>query len=226
MGRDPDPLIEANKFAEQQAIAIKVAALDRAEAVRVAAEVEGEKARISANAKADAERAHAEAQQAVYAVEAEGQRALNEAANLLSAEQIAMQVKLELLRVLPDIIAQSVKPISAIDGIKIVQVDGIGGGASSSGGNGDSAGASVTGGSGGNLADQAIAAALRYRSQAPILDNLLNEVGLKGGSLSELAGASMIDEVLSTKAPPCANPTATVATTMARMPRADPALTS
>ena len=115
-----------------------MAALDRAEAVRVAAEVEGEKARISANAKADAERAHAEAQQAVYAVEAEGQRALNEAANLLSAEQIAMQVKLELLRVLPDIIAQSVKPISAIDGIKIVQVDGIGGGASSSGGNGDS----------------------------------------------------------------------------------------
>ena len=203
-----------------------MAALDRAEAVRVAAEVEGEKARISANAKADAERAHAEAQQAVYAVEAEGQRALNEAANLLSAEQIAMQVKLELLRVLPDIIAQSVKPISAIDGIKIVQVDGIGGGASSSGGNGDRAGASVTGGSGGNLADQAIAAALRYRSQAPILDNLLNEVGLKGGSLSELAGASMIDEVLSTKAPPCANPTATVATTMARMPRADPALTS
>ncbi len=209
-------LIEANKVAEQQAISVKVAAeteklaaLDNAEAIRVLADAEAEKARISAGARADAEKARADAQKVTYAVEAEGQRAINEAANLMSAEQIAMQVKLALLRALPDIIAQSVKPIAAIDGIKIVQVDGIGGGASSGHhGSGEIAGAAPRNGGGGNLADQAVAAALRYRTQAPILDNLLDEVGLKGGSLSELAGASVIEEVLASKAePPCAKNT-------------------
>ena len=57
----------------------------------------------------------AEAQEKVYAVEAEGKRAVNEAANVLSAEQIAMQIRMELIKMLPEIIAQSVKPISAID---------------------------------------------------------------------------------------------------------------
>lgn len=208
-------LIEANKVAEQQAISVKIAAeteklaaLDNAEAIRVLAEAEAERARISAGARADAEKARADAQKVTYAVEAEGQRAINEAANLMSAEQIAMQVKLALLRALPDIIAQSVKPIAAIDGIKIVQVDGIGGGgASGHHGSVDPAGAPGNGG-GGNLADQAIAAALRYRTQAPILDNLLDEVGLKGGSLSELAGASVIEEVLASKdEAPCAKNT-------------------
>ena len=35
----------------------------------------------------------------------------------------------------------------------------------------------------------AVAAALQYRTQAPILDSLLNEVGLDGGSLAGLAKA-------------------------------------
>lgn len=186
-------LIEARKVAEQQAIAIKVsaeteklAAVDQAEAIRIAAEAEAEKARISANAEADAEKARAEAQQAVYVVEAEGTRAVNEAANVLSPEQIAMQVKLELIKSLPEIIAESVKPIESIDGIKIVQVDGIGGGAQTLA-NGDAAGAGVAK-NGGNLAEQAVAAALQYRTQAPILDDLLNEVGLNSGSLSGLVG--------------------------------------
>lgn len=186
-------LIEARKAAEQQAIAIKVsaeteklAAVDQAEAIRIAAEADAEKARISANAEADAEKARAEAQQAVYVVEAEGNRAVNEAANVLSPEQIAMQVKLELIKSLPEIIAESVKPIESIDGIKIVQVDGIGGGAQTLGNaNGDAAGAAKNGG---NLAEQAVAAALQYRTQAPILDDLLNEVGLNSGSLSGLVG--------------------------------------
>ncbi len=186
-------LIEARKVAEQQAIAIKVsaeteklAAVDQAEAIRIAAEADAEKARISANAEADAEKARAEAQQAVYVVEAEGNRAVNEAANVLSPEQIAMQVKLELIKSLPEIIAESVKPIESIDGIKIVQVGGLGGGAQTLA-NGDAAGTGVAK-NGGNLAEQAVAAALQYRTQAPILDDLLNEVGLNSGSLSGLVG--------------------------------------
>ncbi len=206
-------LIEANKVAEQQAIATKVAAeteklaaFDNAEAIRVLAEAEAEKVRINAAARADSEKVRADAQQLTYAVEAEGQRAINAAANLLSAEQISMQVKLALLRALPEIIAESVKPVAAIDGIKIVQVDGIGSGASGHSGGGATAGVGEgRGDGGGSLADQAIAAALRYRTQAPILDNLLNEVGLKGGSLSELAGSSVIDEMLMAEGKtPCA----------------------
>ncbi|MEM9030782.1 MAG: flotillin domain-containing protein [Pseudomonadota bacterium] len=188
-------LIEARKAAEQLAISVKVAAetekaaaLDRAEAIRVAAEADADKARIAAHADADAEKARAEAKQVVYDVEAEGQRAVNDAANVLSAEQIAMQIKLALIQALPEIISQSVKPISAIDGIKIVQVDGLSGANA-----GGSASEASAGGDGGNLADQAVAAALRYRAQAPILDNLMKDVGLDAGSLNGLASSVLLN---------------------------------
>lgn len=49
----------------------------------------------------------------------------NAALNTLAAEQIAMQVKMKLLDALPAIIEASVKPLEKIDGIKIVQVDGL-----------------------------------------------------------------------------------------------------
>ncbi|MGI9423923.1 MAG: flotillin family protein [Hyphomicrobiaceae bacterium] len=194
-------LIEADKAAQQDAISIKVAAetekiasIDRAEAVRIAANADAEKTRIAAAGEADAAKAHADAQQMVYAVDAEGKRAINEAANVLSPEQIAMQVKLALFRALPDIIAQSVKPIEAIDGIRIVQVEGLNAGNGAGTAASDSAGAHATGANGGgNLADQAVAAALRYRSQAPMLDSLLNEVGLDGASLHGLTNATRWD---------------------------------
>ena len=43
-------------------------------------------------------------------------------------EQIAMQVRLALIQALPQIIAQSVKPLENIDGIKILHVEGLNGG--------------------------------------------------------------------------------------------------
>ena len=39
---------------------------------------------------------------------------------------------------------------------------------------------------GGSLADQAVNAALSYRAQQPLVDALLQEIGLKGNSLSGL----------------------------------------
>ncbi|NUC26570.1 flotillin, partial [Escherichia coli] len=39
---------------------------------------------------------------------------------------------------------------------------------------------------GGNLAEQALSAALSYRTQAPLIDSLLNEIGVSGGSLAAL----------------------------------------
>jgi uncharacterized membrane protein YqiK len=107
-------------------------------------------------------------------VEAAGKRQVNEAANVLSAEQIAMQVRIALIQALPDIIAQSVKPMEKIEGIRIFQVDGLAGAA-------NGAGEAGTG-----LADQAVAAALKYRSNAPLIDAVMKELGLAGGDLRGL----------------------------------------
>lgn len=185
-------LVEAAKQAERDAIAITVAAEaekkaaeDRAAAVKTEAAGEAEKIRIAAQAEADAERAKADAAARRYEVDAEGQRAVNEASNVLSSEQIAMQVRLALIEHLPKIIAESVKPMEAIDEIKILQVDGLHA-ASNGNGHGSGDGAHATGG---NLADQVVQSALRYRTQAPLVDGLLKELGLSSGELGGLTKA-------------------------------------
>lgn len=175
-------LVEASKQAEREAISIKVAAEtektaaeDKAQAVKTVAAAEAEKTRIVAKADSDARIMEADAAARKYAVDAEGERALNEARNLLSVDQIKMQIKIELIRNLPTIIKESVKPMEQIDDIKIIQVDGLNSGAN---GNGkDMVGS-------GNLADQVVNSALRYRGQAPLLDSLLAEIGLKGGDIN------------------------------------------
>src|SRR5690606_30244829 len=111
-----------------------------------------------------------------YKVEAEGKRAINEADNILSPEIIALQVKKALIEALPEIIRESVKPMERIDGIKIMHVEGLGGG--NGGGNGH-----ASGGGEGSLADQLVSSALRYRSQAPLVDAVMKELGLQNGDL-------------------------------------------
>jgi uncharacterized membrane protein YqiK len=176
-------LIEARKAAEEAAIAVQVAAeaerlaaADRAEAVRIEAAAAAERQRIMAEGEANAEKLRASAQASVYAVEAEGKRAVNEAANTLSSEQIAMQIKQALIEALPRIIAEQVKPMEKIEGIKILHVEGLNG-----------AGAATGGGQPAGVADQAVNAALRYRTQAPLLDALMKELGLDGPMLDGLA---------------------------------------
>lgn len=68
-----------------------------------------------------------------------------------------------------------------IDVIKIIQVDGLNAGAAANN-NGEFQMAS----SGGNLADQVVNSALRYRAQAPLLDSLMREVGIEGGDINGL----------------------------------------
>jgi uncharacterized membrane protein YqiK len=184
-------LIEARKAAEQAAIAIKVAAeteklaaVDSAEAKKIASEAEAARQRITAQGAAEAEKLRADALRAVYDAEAEGKRKVNEAANVLSAEQIAMQVRQALIAALPAIIEQSVKPMERIDGIKILHVEGLNGAA------GGPVGAPDSGG----LADQAVNAALRFRAQAPLLDALLGELGLKTGDLRNLSALADPDK--------------------------------
>lgn len=180
-------LVEASKAAEREAIKIKVAAdaeklsaIDKAEALRTLADAEAEKIRIQAQGEADSEKLLADAAEKRYMVDADGKRAINEANNLLSAEQIAMQVRMALIEHLPTIIRESVKPMEHIDGIKIFQLDGLNANASGNNGNGHDTATT------GNLADQVVNSALRYRGQAPLIDMLMSEIGLKAGDINGL----------------------------------------
>lgn len=190
-------LIKASEEAEQEAIGVTVAAdaekkaaLDKAEAIRIVAQAESDRERIAAEGSAQAERLSADAKERTFEVDAKGQLSLNEAANVLSVEQIAMQIKLAVVSALPAIIEQSVKPMEQIDGIKIVQVDGLTGHQRAAGAAGAAAASGSSGGAGGgpgNLADEVVRSALSYRAQAPLVDSLLKEVGMAGGSLAELS---------------------------------------
>lgn len=168
-------LVQAREEAEKDAIKITVAA----EAEKQASENRAEAIRVHATGEADAIRIRAQADEERYRVDAEGRRAINEARNALSPDQIAMEIRLELLKNLPAIIEQSVKPMEQIDDIKIIDIRGMGHGGSGSDGDG--------GGSGGdgNLARSVVDQALRYRAQRPLVDSLLNEVGL--GDLADLS---------------------------------------
>lgn len=180
-------LVAAKQVAETDAIAITVAAeaskqaaADDAEAVRIAAQAEAEKLRLKAKGEADAKLLLAEAQEKQYKVDAEGTRAVNEANNILSTEQVEMQIRLALLKYLPEIIRESVKPMENINDIKILQVNGLGNVGSTTATGESSEQGQVA------LSDQVVNSALRYRSQAPLIDSLMNELGLQGGDINGL----------------------------------------
>lgn len=179
-------LVAAKEQAEKDAIAITVAAeagkqaaADDAEAVRIAAEAEAEKVRLKAKGEADAKVLLAQAMEKQYQVDAEGTRAVNEANNVLSSEQVEMQIRLAMLKYLPEIIRESVKPMENIDDIKILQVNGLHGTyAGSCQADAHHEGSNVA------LSDQVVNSALRYRSQAPLIDSLMNELGIQGGDIN------------------------------------------
>ena len=194
-------LVEASKEAEREQIAITIAAQaekqaaeQKAEAIRTLAKANADQRRTEAQADAEAEKLRADAAAARYEVDAEGARRINEAANMLSVDQIAMQIKLAVLKHLPDIIRESVRPMEQIDGIKIVHVDGLAGGYGTGHGGGNGADGAAAPAGGGNLAEQVVASALRYRAQAPLIDSLMKDIGLSGGDLSGLTGGAALAE--------------------------------
>lgn len=159
-------LVLATQEAERQAIGVKVSAQAEKEA---------------SEARADAIRTLAKANRENYETEAAGKRMINEAINVLSSAQISLQEKLALIQGLPRIIEQAVKPMQSIDSIRIMQVDGLNAGAATA-----NAGDGSTSGAAGNLAEQAVSAALKYRAYGPVVDQLIKEVGLSGDGLSGL----------------------------------------
>lgn len=166
-------VIDARKEAERDAVGVTV----QAEAEKRAAEDRSSAILIEARASADAKKLQAEADEKVYAVEAAGKQALYEAENVLSDEQIALQKSLAILKALPEIVAQAVKPLENIEGIKILQGYGAGHQFAAGG-----EGAHHQGG----IAEQVTSAALNYRANAPVIDAMLRELGLVNGDSGTL----------------------------------------
>ena len=113
----------------------------------------------------------AEAEKVTASVNAEAQRALNEAENILSNEARAGRFREKMLNRLEGIVRESVKPMENIEAIKILHVDGLGGG----------------GGSGPRSpTDEVIESALRYRAQAPLIDEMMKEIGIENPGVSKM----------------------------------------
>ncbi|NDA21599.1 MAG: flotillin family protein, partial [Betaproteobacteria bacterium] len=129
---------------------------------------------------ADAERIRAMAQRVRSEMEAESLRMMNEAHNVLSPEARMSALRLKLVEKAEAIIRESVKPMERIEGIKILHVEGLAGGGGGTGGESGGAG----------FADSVVNSALRFRAQAPIVDQLLREIGLEGGDIGRLAAAA------------------------------------
>ncbi len=174
-------------------IANRQKVIELLEAQKVA-EAEGARTRIIAEAekaaakdRADADRIAVAALAERYKVEAEGKQKLNEAENMRSDASRRSGLHKALVENLPAIIRESVKPMEKIDGIKILHVDGMpgfsGGGFSSGSGPSNGSDGDATGPRDGNLADQVVSSALRYRSQAPFVDQLLDEIGMSADNI-------------------------------------------
>ena len=167
---------------------LRAEAVAAAERVKTAQETEGATRRKSvdvvlAEKAAEEKRIAAEAERVRAAVEAEAQRLINEAENVLSDSARHSLFKRKMLEHVEGIVAASVKPLEKVSDIKIMQL----GGAGTKGlewSNGDGA-AGGGGGSGPSPTDEVMNSALRYRVQAPMVDQLLSDIGIDGSNLAK-----------------------------------------
>ncbi|MDF2372121.1 MAG: flotillin domain-containing protein [Rhizobiaceae bacterium] len=157
--------------AEREAARETVRIIAKADAEMKAAKSHAEAQKITANANAEAEKVAALAAGERYMVDAAGRKALNESENVLSEPARQARIRENLLSRLEGIVRESVRPMEKIEGIKILHVDGM---------NGGGAGGSK------NVTDEVIDSALRYRVQAPMIDNLMKEIGIEGGSMGRM----------------------------------------
>ena len=188
-------LIGAAESSERDALQITSSA--RAE--KAASGDRGDAVRQLAQADADADQIRAMASRIRAEIEAEALRMMNEAHNVLSPEARASALRMKLVEKAEAIIRESVRPMERIEGIRILQVDGLGG---------VGTGTSEVNGNGGSFSDGVVNSALRFRAQAPLVDHLLREIGLDGADIHRLVGGV----TSSTAALPPAQPTPTTVT--------------
>jgi len=169
-------LIGARQEAEREALRLTTAA----HAEMQASTDRGTAIRAQAEAEADADKIKSMAMRLRAEIEAEGLQLMNAAHNMLSPEARMSALRMRLVEKAEGIIRESVKPMERIEGIKILHVDGLGG--SGGGGGGDGLNGN------GNFADGIVNSALRFRAQAPLVDQLLREIGIEGGDIQNLVG--------------------------------------
>jgi uncharacterized membrane protein YqiK len=159
-------LIGAALDSEREALRL----MGKADAEKAAATSFADATKIAAQAEAEAEKIRATAAAARYEVDAKGARQLNEAENLLSEAARNGRFRGKLLERIEGIVRESVRPMEKIEGIKILHIDG----------------ANNTGSGKRNVTDEVIDSALRYRVQAPMIDSLMKEIGIEGGSVGRM----------------------------------------
>lgn len=157
-------IIEAQKEAERQATGIRVTAEAEKDAASDRAAAQLEEAQADANALT----VRAEAKRTDMLATAEGQKAIANSENELSAEIVAMKIRLAQLEAMPAIIAEMVKPAEKIDSIKIHQVTGM----TPAGGGADGAP------NGGTPVNQALDSVLGMALQMPAMQALGKELGI------------------------------------------------
>jgi len=160
------------------------------------AEKEGESEAIQITTLARAEKEAAQEQEQTdkyaslasklrYEVDAAGNLMLNEAENARSDESRQSDLRMEIAKNLDSIIREAVKPMENIDDIKIYELNGMPGFNSNSS-NGDFVGPENGGNGGANFSENVVNSALRYRAQAPFVDNLLDEIGMSSKEISNI----------------------------------------
>ena len=181
-----------SKTEEENTRARAIEAEEKANSARYVEKAQGIKKVdvITATSKAEQDRQATMAAKLRYEIDAAGKEALNSAENLRSDASRRSALRLKLADKIESIIRESVKPMANIGDIKIVDVNGLPGfsGTSSGGGGGNGEASDGASGSGrsGNLADNVVSSALRYRAHQPFLDSLLKEIGMAPGEISNI----------------------------------------
>lgn len=128
--------------------------------------------RLMAEKDADVRQIAANAEKISSAVSAEAQRLLNEAENLLTDEARNTRLRSKLIDHLEGIVRESVRPLENIESIKVLHVDGFGNGSAD--------------GSKRSPTDEVIESALRYRAQAPLIDQMMKEIGIEDAGVARM----------------------------------------
>jgi len=172
-----------NKQVEQQSAKIKnetarAKAIEAEEQVNTSREQEiAERTaavdKLIASKDAEVKKIQAEAEQFSEAIKTEAQRLRYEAENILSDNARAGILRDKLIERLEGIIRESAKPMEQIEGIKILHVDGVSN-------TGSASKLSPT--------DEVIDSILRYRAQAPLIDEMMKEVGIPDPNVSRGMG--------------------------------------